>query len=495
MTTFRKTIETLLRVADDETQTYGRRLAAAVQSAAVLASEINDCLRGSRDVASQHEQVAATLPTRAGGSSVYHGHTARNHSMRSYQGSVVSTQTITDLTVARAHAVLLNQRMSLLDQFAASFRETRERLLAMVADRRNVQQTRLASMLLATEPHAKWVGTKTDYDHIAGIHGQMIARCGGGWHRRPAGPGAAITDRVTFETRGKLGRVGRAAGERLWMEPRRHESSDHLRPSVTIRCALESMERIGGNAVESMREAVETWAVNRRGGWSGVYPDRRLSEQGEALIRCVLSIRRRGITRNRAAAARRLVDRLVASPSGAAGRALAVPEPVGVIRREAVEYSVLRWRVLLADGRDSFEYGLAHHDSPAAECVPDHTQTVHLSTVDDASAIETLTERLASAERQAEWRRSERRSAAERQMMQRQRTAKLARLLLTIPRVTIQDSYAVGNCRPGTAEFCERIGVREKSLSGPELCRRWREAGWPDNSLFARCVESLADAV
>jgi len=296
----------------------------------------------------------------------------------------------------------------------------------------------------------------------------------------------------------RRGRVSRAEGERCWLYTQTVASGDWLAGGNggTLSSAVHHLWRInrhGGGRYAALVEALNLYGQHARGGYGSRTLD-SLVRATDNDIRNALVVLRRGITASRAAAARRLADRLVASPSGAQGLALTAPETVATIQRGAIVYSVLRWQSL-SGGQVHWEYGLAHHDSPEAECIPDHVRTLHLDDADDDNAVRVLTDRLADAERNAEYRRRSRRSAEEARRLQRQRTAAVARTLRTLPQVTLADSYAVGNCRPGTAEFCQRIGVTESALSGAALCRRWRRAGWPDNSLFVRVVERLAQEV
>lgn len=488
------TVENVLRVAEQDAD-YGRQLAAAVTAARMLADEIVDAEKESAAVIHAYRGFANSVPQYGHGVNVSHGYTADNRRAAALSIPVVSAEQCGALESTRKRAAALAKRLEILDQYLAAFRDVRESLLSRRGERINEQQSALLSMLLASEPADKWASTKVERDHCGGINGRILQHAAHKY-RHLSGAGEAITDRATFsrKTR-KRGRISTKAGERLWTYSHNQticRGGDIMRPSDTIQSAAHNLSMGGGRRAAELAEALAVWARYARGGWSSGRVE-RLSTASEPDIRGALAIRRRGITASRSAAARRLVDRTIASPSGAQSLAISAPETVGTIRRGAVEYSVLRWLVLVDRGAaESWEYGLAHHDSPEAECVPDCVQTFHATTADDAAAVESLTERIEDAERRAEYRRRERRSAAERRLLQRQRTAKVARALLSIPRVTLSDSYAVGNCRPGTREFCERIGVTESSLTGAELCRRWKLAGWPDNSLFVRVVERLA---
>jgi hypothetical protein len=69
--------------------------------------------------------------------------------------------------------------------------------------------------------------------------------------------------------------------------------------------------------------------------------------------------------------------------------------------------------------------------------------------------------------------------------------AQVARRLNCVESVSLSDSYAVGNCRPGTADFCKRWGITGSKISGAELCRKWQKHGWKAESLFVAVLERV----
>jgi hypothetical protein len=76
----------------------------------------------------------------------------------------------------------------------------------------------------------------------------------------------------------------------------------------------------------------------------------------------------------------------------------------------------------------------------------------------------------------------------------KQQLAKLFWSARKIEKFTIQDSYEVGNCRPGTALFCTTLGLDpspETAVSGIELAKLWAKAKYPEPRLFGNVVARL----
>lgn len=88
-----------------------------------------------------------------------------------------------------------------------------------------------------------------------------------------------------------------------------------------------------------------------------------------------------------------------------------------------------------------------------------------------------------------------RRAEAERRLSQRQRLARLAWAARKIDAFSLADSYASGNCRPGTAEWVRALGLRvdaeSQRVSGRELVKRWRSASYPQPDRFGSVVQHL----
>lgn len=69
--------------------------------------------------------------------------------------------------------------------------------------------------------------------------------------------------------------------------------------------------------------------------------------------------------------------------------------------------------------------------------------------------------------------------------------ARIARRLNSVESVSLSDSYAAGNCKPGTADFCRRWGITDSKISGADLCRKWQKHGWKAESLFIAVLERV----
>lgn len=69
--------------------------------------------------------------------------------------------------------------------------------------------------------------------------------------------------------------------------------------------------------------------------------------------------------------------------------------------------------------------------------------------------------------------------------------ADLLRKLRSIQIVKVEDSYRVGNCRPGTAQFMTILGITSAEISGRELAKRWKKAGYTARERFAPVVRAL----
>lgn len=75
-------------------------------------------------------------------------------------------------------------------------------------------------------------------------------------------------------------------------------------------------------------------------------------------------------------------------------------------------------------------------------------------------------------------------SQLERDNLRKKRLARLLIALRKVERIELADSYAVGNCAPGTKQFCHRLGIQSESISGRELAARWRKSSWSDWERF-----------
>jgi hypothetical protein len=83
------------------------------------------------------------------------------------------------------------------------------------------------------------------------------------------------------------------------------------------------------------------------------------------------------------------------------------------------------------------------------------------------------------------------REAALAKLTQRQRIARLIRELRSTPNLCLDDSYAAGNCQPGTMQFCSQLGLAVDSaqrINGTALAKRWRQHNYPQVDRFAGVI-------
>lgn len=88
-----------------------------------------------------------------------------------------------------------------------------------------------------------------------------------------------------------------------------------------------------------------------------------------------------------------------------------------------------------------------------------------------------------------EW---ERQYAKDRLLRDKERKRDLGRLLRklrNVPLVALADSYAVGNCRPGTADFCRLLKIETETINGQDLAQRWYKSGYVSQDRFLNVME------
>jgi hypothetical protein len=189
------------------------------------------------------------------------------------------------------------------------------------------------------------------------------------------------------------------------------------------------------------------------------------------------------------------------------------PQPFGIVTVELSEsvatvagcepgvfqLPVVRWKTLQIDGSEFWEYATATVQATVPDYVGyvlQHVATFHetcdVVTVEgEQSATDKLRERI---EREFTTRRYHYRNRYNREQLSlslRKRNATTLRQLRKIPVITLQDSYNVGNCKPGTAEFCRSLGITGNTIEGRELARLWKRSSYPQNSLFFAVVDKL----
>lgn len=71
--------------------------------------------------------------------------------------------------------------------------------------------------------------------------------------------------------------------------------------------------------------------------------------------------------------------------------------------------------------------------------------------------------------------------------------ANALRCLRKIDTVTLADSFAVGNCKPGTMAFCAQLGIDVESIDGKKLALAWKRQHYPQPSRFIPVIKRLCD--
>lgn len=68
--------------------------------------------------------------------------------------------------------------------------------------------------------------------------------------------------------------------------------------------------------------------------------------------------------------------------------------------------------------------------------------------------------------------------------------ANYIRKLRHVEVVTLNDSYAVGNCQPGTKEFCDVLKITTDTINGRELAKRWYKAKYISQDKFLPVIKA-----
>ena len=99
-------------------------------------------------------------------------------------------------------------------------------------------------------------------------------------------------------------------------------------------------------------------------------------------------------------------------------------------------------------------------------------------------------ERCDSLIRRAEYNRKNR-------LTKRQATARIARQLIRVNNVHLEDSRRAGNCWPGTVQFCNSLGLeipgrwsKTYAVDSRVILRAWRARGYVANNLFFDAINA-----
>jgi hypothetical protein len=101
------------------------------------------------------------------------------------------------------------------------------------------------------------------------------------------------------------------------------------------------------------------------------------------------------------------------------------------------------------------------------------------------AVAERLDRRLADARRHA----ADERAAS---LPKRQQIANTLRAARRVEELAVSDSYAVGNCEPGTTAFVRALGLTGNAAAGREVATAWRRAGYLELSRFSSVVRAAS---
>ena len=148
--------------------------------------------------------------------------------------------------------------------------------------------------------------------------------------------------------------------------------------------------------------------------------------------------------------------------------------------------------------RDSIRFALSLHDGRIPELTTEESSP-EIQTQIRAELFKRISENLRS--RRMPFLQELHRKAGNRESLgeslshlslERKERAERLRILRETEVVSISDSVQTGNCRAGSLEFAARLGIHSETISGRELATRWKKYGYPENALFVRVIESLA---
>jgi hypothetical protein len=114
------------------------------------------------------------------------------------------------------------------------------------------------------------------------------------------------------------------------------------------------------------------------------------------------------------------------------------------------------------------------------------TEGFHVSC---ASVDQAVADAIVALERRARANRAAAEADRIRQLSIRSKRAYLVKQCRSIDQFQLADSYSVGNCKPGTSAFCQRLGIEDRdNVPGRELANRWRKTGYVEQSYFERVI-------
>lgn len=431
-----------------------------------------------------------------------------------------------------------NSQIGLFGRVADRLHKLRTELISSEQLQRNSATYELRSLLLALHPRQKFRGCVPTLNNVFGFNGSAMdelknCRTLRSWKTQNIG-------QRSLSIRGKTGGVASVArGERLlgtyshqrWGNSRYNgQRFDELQANMLdsrydrLRYAATQQLRNGNPKSILARAVAELDALTVANNWEFAIKKTYGKPNPVAVVRLLRSVREyaesatdieplerwRGCDRLR----QRATDNV---PGVGVQFVVSTPQPFGIVTVElpgataetvgceagTFQLPIVRWKTLQVDGSEYWEYATAtvqpglvpgfvqyalrYVATLHENCNPEHRN-------EDSCATDKLKERIEREFGQRKFIYRNQRNREQLALTQRQRNATTLRQLRKIPVITLQDSYNVGNCVPGTAEFCRSLGISSSELSGRELAVYWKRSGYVQNSLFQAVIDKLQPA-
>lgn len=429
-----------------------------------------------------------------------------------------------------------NNRIGLFGRVADRLHKLRTELISSDKLQRNSATYELRSLLLALQPRQKYRGCVPTLNNVFGFNGSAMdelrnARTLRSWKTPHIG-------QRSLSLRGKTGGVASVArGERLletysrqrWGVRNVGQRFDELQNnSVDNRCdrlryAATQQLRNGNPQSILARTIAELDSLTVANNWEWEIALRKTYGKPNpvAVVRELRTVREYAATATdiepleRWRGCDRLRQRATDNSPGVAVQfVVSTPQPFGIVTVELPEHiatvigcepgtfqlPVIRWKTLQVGGSEYWEYATA---TVQPGSVPgfvryalQYVSTLHENCnpeqrVEGSCATDKLKERIEREFSSRLYLYRNQRNKEKLALSLRKRNAQTLRQLRSIPVITLQDSYNVGNCVPGTAEFCRSLGITTSSVTGRELAKFWKRSGYVQNSLFFAVVDKL----
>lgn len=427
-----------------------------------------------------------------------------------------------------------NSRIGLFGRVADRLHKLRTELISLDKLQRNSATYEFRSLLLALRPREKYRGCVPTLNNVFGFNGSAMdelrnARTLRSWKTPHIG-------QRSLSIRGKTNGVASIArGERLlktyshqrWGSSRNGQRFDELQANMLdsrydrLRYAATQQLRNGNPRSILARAVAELDSLTVANNWEAALQKTYGKPNPVAVVRELRTVREYAATATdiepleRWRACDRLRQRSTDNVPGVAVQfVVSTPQPFGIVTVELPEriataigcepgtfqLPVIRWKTLQVGGSEYWEYATA---TVQPGTVPgfvryalQYVSTLHESCnpeqrVEGSCATDKLKERIEREFSHRLYLYRNQRNKEKLALSLRKRNAQTLRQLRRIPAVTLQDSYDVGNCVPGTAEFCRSLGITTSSVTGRELAKFWKRSGYVQNSLFFAVVDNL----